>query len=67
MQAAHRELQEEAKIEVKDLKHTGVIYFDFYDPPLVPMQVHVFVASQYEGEPTETSEMAPEWFDLDKV
>ena len=40
-QGACRELLEEAKVTVeqRDLHHRGVILFDFYDPPLVPMQV----------------------------
>ena len=67
VEAAKRELKEEATIDVGELTHTGVIHFDFYDPPLVPMQVHVFVATEYDGTPAETSEMAPQWFPVDRV
>jgi len=67
VQGALRELKEETTLTVKDLTPAGVILFDFEDPPLVPMQVHVFVATQFDGKPAETSEMVPQWFDVDKI
>ena len=27
----------------------------------------MFTSSTWQGEPTETEEMAPKWFDLDKI
>lgn len=31
------------------------------------MQVHLFKAYNYEGEVTESEEMTPKWFNLDKI
>ena len=30
----------------------------------VPWEVHVFYATAWSGEPTESDEMAPAWFDV---
>jgi mutator protein MutT len=62
-QAAQRELEEEVGIKAVDMVKCGEIEFSF-DPNIEPkiMEVHVFRASQYEGQIVETEEMAPEWF-----
>ena len=31
------------------------------------MRVHVFAAEGFAGEPVETEEMAPRWFDVDAI
>jgi hypothetical protein len=31
------------------------------------MQVHVFLCTQWEGEPVETEEMAPRWFKISDI
>uniref|UniRef100_A0A8C7H202 Oxidized purine nucleoside triphosphate hydrolase n=1 Tax=Oncorhynchus kisutch TaxID=8019 RepID=A0A8C7H202_ONCKI len=50
-EAARRELQEESGLTV--------------DKQL--LDVHVFRADNYNGEPTESDEMSPQWFDSDKI
>eukprot|EP00123_Amoebidium_parasiticum_P006777 comp17649_c0_seq1/m.17420 comp17649_c0_seq1/g.17420 ORF comp17649_c0_seq1/g.17420 comp17649_c0_seq1/m.17420 type:complete len:172 (-) comp17649_c0_seq1:95-610(-) len=67
LQAAHRELTEEAGIVAKELKKRGLLYFVFLEKPHEPWEVHLFTCTEYEGAPVETDEMAPEWFPLDKV
>ncbi|KXZ52813.1 hypothetical protein GPECTOR_8g199 [Gonium pectorale] len=65
-QAAERELQEEACIEAVDLREAGVLVFAFDDQP-VAWEVHVFAASSFRGEPAETDEMRPVWFNHEDV
>ncbi|KAG2453460.1 hypothetical protein HYH02_001681 [Chlamydomonas schloesseri] len=65
-QAAERELLEEACITAEDMKEAGVLVFTFDDNPQ-PWEVHVFSATKYRGEPTETDEMAPVWFNHAEV
>ena len=31
------------------------------------MRVHVFEAVEYEGEPVETEEMTPKWYDVSDI
>ncbi|MFY9458035.1 MAG: methylated-DNA--[protein]-cysteine S-methyltransferase [Candidatus Spechtbacterales bacterium] len=64
--AAKRELVEEAGITPKDISKAGVIEFEFKGNPEI-LQVHVFKATDFDGEPTESDEMRPKWFDVDKI
>lgn len=62
-QAMIRETQEEIGVTPRVYEKVGDILFDEYfkgEPAL--MHVHVFQASEWDGEPTETEEMAPQWF-----
>ncbi len=67
-EALVRESQEE--ITVTPLSHEKVadIRFDEYlKGERTLMHVHVFTASDWTGEPTETDEMAPKWFKIDDI
>lgn len=67
-QATVRECQEE--ICVTPTKFHKVADLDFLmDNDTEPWRIecHVFVATEWEGEPTETEEMAPKWFKLDDI
>ncbi len=62
-QALVRECQEE--IEVTPTKFDKVALHDFAFPDGTPdMQVHAYICTEWEGEPVETEEMAPKWFDI---
>lgn len=67
-QALVRECQEE--IGVTPLHYWKVAEHDFLqtesDQPW-RMCGHVYLCDKWEGEPTETEEMAPEWFTTDKI
>lgn len=65
-QAAHRELREEANVDVKRMEVVGEITFVFDDQP-VPWKVHVFEGKEMVGNPTETEEMKPAWFDCEDI
>ncbi|XP_026497964.1 oxidized purine nucleoside triphosphate hydrolase-like [Vanessa tameamea] len=66
--AAIRELKEECCVVVNkcDLKNIGHLEFTFEGDSLL-MDVRVFSASNYQGVPVETEEMAPKWYGYDEV
>lgn len=64
LSAAARELKEEIGVDVRegDFEEVGNIKFYFKDKPDWDQHVHIFVARSWEGEPTETEEMRPQWY-----
>ncbi|XP_033747423.1 7,8-dihydro-8-oxoguanine triphosphatase-like [Pecten maximus] len=60
--AARRELLEESCVVCDDLKEVGHLKFEFIGEPQI-LEVHVFTSSNFEGEPKETEEMRPQWFE----
>jgi len=64
--AARRELREEVGIEAGNLQEVGVIDFDFKENPGV-LEVHIFKCVDFSGEPAESEEMRPRWFDIDTI
>lgn len=67
-QATIRECQEE--IGVTPLAFTKVAHHDFIcDATTDPwhMDVHAFFCTEWEGEPIETEEMAPKWFNISDI
>ena len=67
MEGAVRELHEECGITPVGLRETGLLAFDFPDGSCCPLLVRVFVASEYEGDITESEEMRPQWFDTTDI
>ncbi|DAZ95025.1 TPA: hypothetical protein N0F65_003742 [Lagenidium giganteum] len=61
--ATARELEEEAFVcvAVDDLDPRGVITFSFEGGKEI-LEVHIFVATKFTGEPTESEEMRPQWY-----
>lgn len=66
LEAAKRELFEESSLKSDDLKEIGLIDFEFVGDPQI-LEVHVFTTSKFEGEPTESSEMRPQWFNVNDI
>ena len=66
-QALVRECQEE--ISVTPLNFTPVAEHKFYGGENDPFLMHVYVyfSTEWKGEPVESEEMAPEWFDITKI
>jgi 8-oxo-dGTP diphosphatase / 2-hydroxy-dATP diphosphatase len=64
--AAKREIFEEAGIEVKDLEKVGILEFKFKSSGDI-FETHIFCTENYSGEPTESEEMKPAWFETDKL
>ena len=65
-EAARRELKEEACIDVSEMEEVGCIDFSWKDNPEV-LEVHIFRAENFSGEPIETEEMKPQWFAVDAI
>jgi len=70
--AVIREVKEETNVSVskKHLEKVAVIDFYFTNAPPDKdwdQTVYVFFAKEWKGEPEETEEMKPQWFDYDKA
>lgn len=67
--AAARELKEEAGIHVAviDLSPVAHLTFVFPAKPDWNQVVHAFIAERWHGEPSETDEMKPVWFDTKNI
>ena len=72
--AAMREVMEESGLEVTNLEKHGILEFTFEDDKrqglgadVKILEVHVFKAHDYVGEPQETDEMRPQWFYIDEI
>lgn len=62
-QATIRETEEEIGVTPRIL--TKVAVHDFVFPDGTPdMQVHAYLCREWDGEPTESEEMAPKWFKI---
>ncbi|KNC99035.1 uncharacterized protein SPPG_05985 [Spizellomyces punctatus DAOM BR117] len=66
LEGAVRELEEEAGIRVSHLERAGMLWFHFEGDP-TGLEVHVYRGETFEGVVSETEEMRPEWFSLDKI
>ena len=67
-QCVVRETREEIKVAPKYPEKSGTIIFNYFHGGIPEIQeVDFYIARDWEGEPAETAEMKPEWFDIDKV
>lgn len=64
-QCAIRETNEELVINPLNVRDAGELFFHAHDMPRI--HGHVFVATDYEGTPTETDEAIPVWFRFDDI
>ncbi|CAH0487721.1 unnamed protein product [Peronospora farinosa] len=66
--AAVREVEEEAyvHVNVEDLESRGVLLFSFEEGKEI-MEVHVFLTQKFSGEPLESDEMMPQWYDVQQL
>ena len=65
--AAIRECQEEIGVTPIKPKLVGKLKFYEKNDPTFGHYAHVFVADKWNGTPTETEEMRPEWFDQQDI
>ncbi len=65
-EAAKREVLEEIGIEIKEMEKKGIITFEFQNDQ-EDLEVHIFHVSEFEGEPTESEEMKPQWFNINEI
>lgn len=67
-QALIRECQEEIGVTPhKFKKQAEIIFHEQHQGKPDVLQVHVFTATTWTGEPTETEEMAPKWFNISDI
>jgi 8-oxo-dGTP diphosphatase/2-hydroxy-dATP diphosphatase len=63
-----REAKEEAGIDIKNPKKMGVIEFEFASSRGDFLEVHIFRASEFSGEPCDSDEMENvQWFFVDEI
>ncbi|XP_062914710.1 oxidized purine nucleoside triphosphate hydrolase [Mobula hypostoma] len=65
-EGAKRELFEESSLTVQSLEKIGQIRFEFVGETEL-LDVHIFRTDSYQGEPVESEEMRPQWFDVAKL
>ena len=68
-EAAVREMKEEIGVdaEVNELRSVGNIKFLFNEYPDWNQHVHIFFVENWEGEPRESEEMRPAWYDKNEI
>jgi len=69
-EAALRELIEETGVTVPDpntLEFTAILEFHFPHKPDWEQRVFVFLAHHWQGIPTESNEMIPQWFPVEDI
>ena len=62
---AAREVREEVGLRVSDLEHLGTLRFQFSDG--YSTFVYAYRTESFEGEPVETDEALPLWFEQDAI
>ena len=62
LDAAIRETKEEIGVEIKNPEKAAVFHFRFEKNKEWDQDVHLFLAKNWEGEPSESEEMLPKWF-----
>ena len=65
--AARREAEEEIGVKMKELRMMGTLGFYFPTKPEWSQEVVVFSCESWEGDPVETGEMAPKWYNKKKL
>ena len=63
---ALRELEEESSLISNDIKRVGYLVFNMIESKKL-MKVHVFESWNFTGEPTESEEMIPKWFNQSNI
>lgn len=61
-----RETQEEINVTPTFFQKVAIHDFTFPNGE-TDMQVHTYLCTQWEGEPTESEEMAPQWFNIAEI
>ena len=66
-EGAVRELVEECSLVASLLCKHGIINFKQVHLPDETAEVHVYVCSEWTGDPIETEEMQPQWFEIKDI
>ena len=65
-EALYREVEEEGNIQIKNPFKLGILEFEFPHTSLV-IENHIYKVKEFLGEPVETEEMRPEWFNVEEM
>lgn len=65
--AAIREAQEEIGVTVSELEKVAELSFTFPHEPKFDQQVHVYLATSWKGDITESEEMNPSWVSVHSI
>lgn len=65
--AAEREAQEEIGVEIKQTNKVAELSFYFSHNPTWNQRVHVYFPEVWDGEPNESEEMEPQWFQTEYI
>lgn len=65
LQCAIREVTEELCVVPESVAHRGRVRFQFMDG--YGIDVQVYIATAFQGTPSETDEAVPLWFDFDHI
>lgn len=67
-QAAVRETEEEIGVTPIEYEKIGEMLFnEQYEGVPEQLTVHIFKCTKWNGEPTESDEMAPKWFKINEI
>lgn len=65
--AAIRETKEEIGVDVTDYYEVARIDFLFPEKPEWDQEMNVYISENWNGEPSESDEMAPKWFKISDI
>ncbi len=65
-QGMFREMFEESSVESLNMQKVGILDFSFQNDAKI-LEVHIFKITEFDGSPTESEEMKPQWFSLDQI
>lgn len=66
-EAAKRETKEEILVDVESLDKVAELTFYFPHNSAWDQMVHVYLAENWKGSPTESDEMRPKWFSVNDL
>jgi len=66
-QAAIRELKEESGIIANGIEKVAKLHFSFPVKKDWNQTVHVYIIKEWQGEPEESNEMKPQWFNINSI
>jgi len=65
--AAKREIFEEASVTVDSMEKLGTLDFCWKGKEQDILEVNIFKATDFSGEPSESEEMKPQWFGINEI
>jgi len=67
VEAVAREAEEEIGVSIEQTKKVAELSFFFPHHPAWNQKVHVYFSEHWQGEPSESEEMKPEWFSIANI